>query len=398
MNWLLENWRKLPDIGRLLNDLEEIKTVRGVLLGLDPFWLEVWNAYHVIRKNRDIFDALRALDLPISDRDFESWAPVWPKEHRANILEKPVQFENLFSLFECVWKSPWGKASYGPPLQITVVTEKFTDIEFLAERARRLEGPLRYSIVQSVRGRSWLCMPKNLHSPVPGGVSVGTGAKLNGTLGGYLYDDAQNPYAVTCAHVVQKYGASMDHPAQVDNSAHAAVLGTVNGLAPLKPSSSSSICNPFHPHAHLHTVDAALIKLTGKATGQPHILGLRAPSGIAQKSAVNIGDLLDMAGKESGCRQLLATKLAITFKYDDQATGDSYCFKEAFEVVWPTNGASQGPPAVSGDSGAWLLNSASEWVGMLVAADTHAGYAIYAENVEDWARNELRQTTPLTVG
>lgn len=396
MKWFLEQWRELPGIETLLKMLSHQETVQGVLVGYDPFWLRVWHVQSILGGELSRY-LLRHSTEYARDGVMPSW-DYWdfrPFNVPGDIELPPPDHDELQQLYR------WAKDRFPlfekPPVQIVVVTERHTELEL-----PRGLGEGVYSIVQSVRGRAWLAMPKNLHSPVPGGVSLGCGTVRDGTLGGMLGDAGRNAvpttyHAVTCAHVVQKF-SDVDQPAQKDNAGKARHMGKVMHVSSLTPSPVNAICNPFHPAAKLHTVDAALVELDPAVPAVPHLLGLRPPTGIAAKSQVNPGDLLDMAGKESGRRRLVVGKVAITFRYHDVHAGGHYCFEEAFEVNWPTLAAvAGGPPVQAGDSGAWLLNATGEWVGMIVASDANHGYAIYAENVEAWVRRQLGAANPLSV-
>jgi hypothetical protein len=115
-------------------------------------------------------------------------------------------------------------------------------------------------------------------------------------------------------------------------------------------------------------------------------------SGITPKANVNPGTLVDMVGKESGLRTLEVGGLGITYRLRDTKTGNVYCFYHLFELRWPRWWrVLGGRPVQRGDSGAWILAaqaSGTEWAGMAVAGDRLIGYAVFSENITDWASHK----------
>lgn len=391
MRELLEISRELRGLPELIGVLSEIEAVQGVLLGYHPFWTDLW---HVSRAY-----GWEAAENYFRDRDRRWWLGASGRNAVLGMLD--LDSPSLQDLQKLEWELRMKNREGGtrtPLFQVVVATEAGAELTEILERWGR-GGDYPFSIRQSVRGRAYLCMPKRLHRPVVGGVSLGLGHLRDGTLGGLLRDSHGTLHGLTCAHVVRNASTgAVDQPAQCDNPGGHPHLGRVLHESPLTTSPGTGICNPYASGVHLHTVDAALVGIDPAIAATPHLLGLRPPSGIAGKAAVNPGDLMDVAGKESGLVRLMATKVALTFKYHDPNAGGHYCFTEAFELSWPSiNGVLSGPPLRDGDSGAWLLNTAGQWAGMVIAADANHGYAMYADNAEAWARRALGERTPLTV-
>lgn len=70
------------------------------------------------------------------------------------------------------------------------------------------------------------------------------------------------------------------------------------------------------------------------------------------------------------------------------ASGEYYCFKNLFELRWPSSWRLlYGSPVRQGDSGAWVCNPNSAgwgWCGMVIGGDRLIGYAQYSESVQEW--------------
>jgi hypothetical protein len=230
-------------------------------------------------------------------------------------------------------------------------------------------------------------MPLRQHRPVVGGVSIGLGPADSGTLGGIVKDQNNKQWGVTCAHVLKDTGG-VDQPAQCDSAA-ASSIGSSCHKAVLSPSPATAPCNPYNWSALLNTVDAALIEFSAGIITNLQVLNHGTLSGISSKSTPSPGQTLEMAGKQSGSRALEIGGLAVTYRLRDSG-GSLYCFKELFELRWPRLWrAIGGRPVQRGDSGAWLLSlqaTGTEWVGMALAGDRLIGYAMFAENIVDWAK------------
>ena len=81
----------------------------------------------------------------------------------------------------------------------------------------------------------------------------------------------------------------------------------------------------------------------------------------------------------------------MTYRLRDE-NKNPYCFEHLFEIRWPRFMRTiVGRPVQRGDSGAWVLvstGSGQRMGGMAIAGDRLLGYAVFAENVAEWAKNK----------
>jgi hypothetical protein len=191
-----------------------------------------------------------------------------------------------------------------------------------------------------------------------------------GTIGGFLRDqNSRNRatiFAATCGHVVSK-------GTRVTVSGN--YLGTCSHSHPPNRLTAGQSCAPACSSAN--SLDLALIDL-GNATVTNSVTGIAAQissrQSIVLRGAVTNVNTFEVGG------------LVITY-----CPGNSnVCFENLFEVRPRTSGGILNPRIrtalatvpTQGDSGAWLeTTSASEWCGVLVAADSLMGYALEADEV-----------------
>lgn len=378
----LFNFAERGDLRELVGQAVEYPSVQGIVVDYDPVWMDLWRIKS-LHGDRALDSAIRRIfDWHYDPRLFSSraWESLWIDEGAE--IEPP-------------------DSSWIPPA--------WSDIQEMAGRDKVSEEPFvvkicllpgnsnqvtpeirdyRLPVITERRTPAILTMPLRQHRPVLGGISIGIGASDSGTLGGIVRDQYNAKWGVTCAHVLQG-SVGVDQPAQCDNST-AKPVGTGQHRTTLKSSSGSAPCNPYNALASLNTVDAALVEFSSGINANLQVLNHGALAGITAKQAPSPGLLVDMAGKKSGSRILEIGGLALTYRLRD-ANGNFFCFKELFELRgprwWRVTG---GRPVQRGDSGAWLLSSpanGTEWVGMALAGDRLVGYAMFAENVAEWAQN-----------
>lgn len=189
-----------------------------------------------------------------------------------------------------------------------------------------------------------------------------------GTIGGFLRDlNTGDVYAATCGHVVSK-GTKV-----TVSGRH---LGICSHSHPPIQLMAGRSCTPACQGAN--RLDLALIDV-GNATVINTVTGVAAQiasrQSIVLRGAITSGNTFEVGG------------LVITY-----GPGNSnVCFENLFEVRPRSSGGILNPRIrtafatvpTQGDSGAWLeTSSASEWCGVLVAADSLMGYALEADDVK----------------
>lgn len=384
MHHLIE-FSERRDFRELVGRVTEFKSVQGVILNYDPLWLELWRVKctygdrAVERFISSIYDlphfgsrfwplAWDSLfpggDLGVESSEIEPpnlrWIPPhWTELLRTRGMER---FSNS-PLIVKVCLLPWEPKEAVPDL-----------------------GEYPFLVIRERRAPAVLTMPLRRHRPVIGGVSIGVGSTDSGTLGGIVKDQNNKQWGVTCAHVLNG-SLNIDQPAQCDSGVSSAVgLGCYKAV--LRASPGTTPCNPYASSTSLNIIDAALIEFSPGIMTNLQVLNHGDLSGIMRRTTPSPGQIVDMAGKQSGSRPLEIGGLAVTYRLRDSG-GSLYCFKELFEVRWPRCWrVIGGRPVQHGDSGAWLLSSqatGTQWVGMALGGDRLIGYAMFAENIVDWA-------------
>jgi hypothetical protein len=78
-------------------------------------------------------------------------------------------------------------------------------------------------------------------------------------------------------------------------------------------------------------------------------------------------------------------------EYRLQLGGQTYCFRDLFEIRWRSFVCALcGPVVQAGDSGAWVCAETDRgpgWCGQIIGEDRHVGYATFAENtIAAWSK------------
>jgi hypothetical protein len=378
MQFLIDFANEDREFQVILARSSEYAVVQGVVLDIDRLWLHLWAT-----QGRQNGDRLRRLlqyypdfspfgleairfsgpyipPRPLSQQDIEKWRPdewEWLADYR-------------------------GRPSKRWPLIVKVCLrpQAYPD-ERIPTAAELYDGDGRLQVEIEVRPRARLAAnPRHAHSPLPGGVSIGIGAKDYGTLGLILTDVGGKHYGLTCSHVAAQ-GNSVNQPALRD-SRSAGVVGmsvlssAIIGCAP------GAKCNPWSDIA-VNEIDAALIELDG--SGIPsllEVLDIGPLTGITNRAGLTTGQSIEVMGRTSGLNNLQLGGLAAWYSFAHD--GQDYCFRNLFEVESP-----YGKPGVirQGDSGAAVCvpgAAGTEWAGLIAGQDAFKGYAIYAESVAHW--------------
>lgn len=329
---------------------------QGVVLDVNPIWLA---AYRMARAGLrpEAFDmhwmlwpALLVEDLLLSEtieRDTTDFK--WS--------DKSGRVENLTrNLLENFHKTL--PASALPFLVKVIARPVGTDLA--AARAELVELTAAQNFFALVETR-----PMGRLAVAPGDVCAAGGS--TGTIGGFLRNqNGTTIYAATCGHVVSKH---------TNVTASGGSLGTCSHSHAPKQLATGQSCTPSCLSAN--KLDLALIDI-GNASVSNTVTGIAAQI-ASRQSIVLRGGVTNVNIFEVG-------GLAVTY-----CPGNSnVCFENLFEVRPRSTGGILNPRIrtalatvpTQGDSGAWLeTTSASEWCGVLVAADTLMGYALEAADV-----------------
>ena len=382
MKPLLE-FAERAEVKAFVGSVTKSNSVQGVIVDYDPLWLTLWRIRSTfgdvaLEGFVDRMFYLRHMGPPWT-WDFNSLSELFGIEGGEIEPPDPKWIPPLWAGL----KEQFGISEQNDePFIVKVCLLPWQGNESVPEL-----GKYQFRVVKERRSPAALTMPLRKHRPVVGGISIGLGPTDSGTLGGIVEDQNNKRWGVTCAHVLQNQ-LDVDQPAKCDNSL-ASSVGTASHKSVLASSPSTAPCNPYNSASLLNSIDAALIEFSSGTNSDLQVLNNGTLSGIMGKGTPSPGQVVDIAGKHSGPRVLEIGGLAITYRLRD-STGNIYCFKDLFELRWPRwwRGIG-GRPVQHGDSGAWVLASqasGTEWVGMALAGDRLVGYAMFAENIVDWAK------------
>jgi hypothetical protein len=375
MEALINLAREDEEIDLIARRAMENRSVQGVVLDIDPYWLTGWNYNR--RFGLEGFDRLRErfkgriyderffADLP--ENDF----PVLPM-HKEAFKDWPRD-----------WVSYAKEHGFNPemsPVRITICLRPG------AIEVPRFESG-RYRILYETRPVATLSgNSKGYRRPLLGGLSAGVGTKHCGTMGGVVRDQRVPPqkYGVTCAHVMTS--GTVEQPAQID-SKRAAAIGTVSTHTSLQL--PVGLCTP-KSITGVNTVDIALIEIDPSTSADLEVLDIGPLTGVTPIAGIGQGQTVEFTGRSSGNRTLRVGGLGIIYKLKWQ--GQEYCFQNVIQLNWPKfYQLLGGRPVMRGDSGAWICNPDENgfgWCGMIIGEDRLHGYAIYAETIEDWWKQQ----------
>jgi len=378
MQFLIDFAAEDREFQTILARTSDYAIVQGVVLDVDRLWLHLWATQgrrngdrlrRLLRYYQDFdlfgYGDTRFLDpfipsRPLSLQDIETWRPdEW--EWLADDSGRPFKRWPLV-VKVCI------RPQAGPDERIPTAAE-------LYDRDGRLQ------VEVEVRPRARLASnPRRAHSPLPGGVSIGTGPVDFGTLGVILTDADGKHYGLTCSHVAAQ-GDAVTQPALRDLRS-AGVIGTSILSSALTGCAQGAKCNPWSGIA-ANEIDAALIDLDGSALPSLlEVLDIGPLTGITSRAALTTGQTAEVMGRTSGLNSLRLGGLAAWYSFEHD--GQDYCFRNLFEVESP-----YGRPGVirQGDSGASVCAygpTGTEWAGSIAGQDAFKGYAIYAESTAQW--------------
>lgn len=328
---------------------------QGVVLDVNPIWLA---AYRMARAGLrpDAFDMHWSLWPVLLTEDLFSSQTIEGDDIDFGWVDKVGRVENITRNLMQDFHKPMPASAQ--PFLVKVIA-KPVGSELAEARAQLVTYAASQNFFALVETR-----PLGRLAVSPGDACVAGG--VPGTIGGFLRDqNGGGVYAATCGHVVSK-GTSVTvsgSPLGVCSYSRAP-----NQLAP------GQTCTPACPSAN--RLDLALIDV-GSAQVANMVTGMAAQIASRQN--------IVMRGSMTSVNTFEVGGLVITY-----CPGNSnVCFENLFEVRPPSSGGILSPriraalatvPA-QGDSGAWVETAAaSQWCGVLVAADTLMGYALEADD------------------
>jgi hypothetical protein len=382
MDYLIEFGRR-DSVREIADRYMQLQSVHAVDIGLDERWLVAWLARNCLPHDqfKHVVRLLDDLDV-VPSRYYGKWLSEF--------------FDDEFVAYpfgvDPYWVPPseevlWRRWHEFGPFVITVVLRPDCPPEE-AGLVNEVYPDSRFEIVYDFQPvPRLLASPDEAVRPLIGGIGISGASRRPGTLGGFVEADG-NRYAVTCAHVVEA-GEEVQQPAPADNRRGAARIGVC---------SHSSSLNTHTPPAdvygnQLNRLDAALVELDDGIKAELEIRDAGPLAGTATVSDVHQLMTVQMVGARSGHRTLRVGNLRLVGEF---AFGsDWYAYKELFQLRRTSRffglTGTLSPPVRGGDSGAWVLRSGAdgpEWAGMVIAGEGPQGYAIMAETVEQWVREE----------
>jgi hypothetical protein len=389
----LEAFAARPDFQSFVAQVCEFPSVQGITIDIDPLWLHVAKLRQIVpsaffdrvseRTFRGLVDALYfPFDL---DERYFPWLPL-----DADSLTAPLDFNWLPDWWH-VYCDLWGRPMSKSPIYVKIVQLPWQAQERVLEY-----GQTDFPVVKERRPQARLFNVKTPQIRMVGGMSIGKGPDISGTLGGIVEDSKKKRYGVTCSHVLQATD-KVDQPALCDHSG-ARNVGSVVYSSSLQTSTSTTPCNPYNPGSLMNEVDAALIEFLAAHGPDLKIATLGPLSRIYSRADLQTGQRIYFVGKESGpaIQRLVVGGFNVTFRFKNDA-GDYHCYKNTFEIRLPKAERCRGiSPVQPGDSGAWLCvadATSYAWAGTVLGCHDDIAYAIFSEVTKDWIEATLGGTS-----
>jgi len=374
-------------LSRIVSRAMERQDVQGVLVDIDPLWLASWRAMTLGQLDSRTLDEWfyfyrRFVESLPSDGPFGGWSgrEGLSTATRVDLSWRPPDWDS--------WSQARGLPDQSPPLIVKVILSPN------ASPVTEGFGEERLRVVFETRPLARLSYgPKSFTRPLLGGISVGTIKGVAGTLGGVVRDAGGRRLGLTCSHVLPLSSLAVQ-PASTD-SPRAKRIGHVTLASSLTPSPPGCKCSPYDPNCKFNEIDVSAVDLDEDIPSLEEVFSIGRITGATPASAMAPTLAVEVAGRTSGYRALQVGCAVAAFKFSDNL-GTVYCFKNLFEVRWPSfSRLLLGRPISAGDSGAWVCTqgkTGTEWCGMVLGDDRVQGYACLSSSVEDWLRSNGFQT------
>ncbi|MDH5640563.1 MAG: hypothetical protein OEY28_04655 [Nitrospira sp.] len=368
-------------LAEVVESLADRPNVQGAILTLDEWWLTAWR-YEETGRGEE-WERWRwtrrhwgPMPYPFIGTDMGMSALPWIPQRRPDLNWRPPDW-NEFSHMA-------GRQEQMPPIRLIVCLRPPASGESVeVPELPRSRLPVSFE----VRPLARLSTSQRARArPVVGGVSVGAGTAMYGTLGGIVEDQTGQRYGMTCAHVFPS-PTSVDQPARRDDAQATAIGMSATSIA-LQRCPGVGPCNPYLNSPHVASVDTTLVELEAGVTSDLQILSIGPLAGVVAKNSMTQGQEVAFEGRTSGHRIAEVGGLAVFYRL--QVDGHAYCFRDLFEIRWRSFFRTFLEPVVkAGDSGAWVCAETDRgpgWCGQIIGEDRHVGYASFAENnVAAWS-------------
>jgi hypothetical protein len=361
----------------IVESLADQPNVQGAILRFNELWLTAWRLQEAGRLDEWEQWLWMYRHWDVSDFAYESFArssinaAPWIPRGRPDLMWRPPQWDE-FSKMK-------GREEEISPVHLIVCLRppaKGENVVIPDLPRRRL--PVGFEVRPIARLAS---SQRAQVRPVVGGISVGAGKKLFGTLGGVAEDQAGERYGMTCAHVFPST-TSVDQPALYDDTL-ATSIGVSMSSIPIQPCPGNGPCNPYSNSPHIASVDTTLVKFEDGISSDLEILSIGTLSGVVAKNSMTTGQEVTFEGRSSGQRIAEVGGLCVFYRL--QINAQAYCFRDLFEIRWRSFFRSVfGPIVKAGDSGAWVCAETDQgpaWCGQVIGEDRHVGYAAFSENI-----------------
>ncbi len=367
----LKRFAEEYDLEKIISLVAERPNVQGAILTLDDFWLTAWK-YEESGRPEDL------------ERLFWSWhqwgaglypfsvifSPPWIPQRPPDLSWRPPHWRKYCHIA--------GRDEDMLPVRLIVCLRPPTSGEDVGvPDLPRSRLPVSFEVRPIARLAT---NHRRKVRPVVGGISVGTGPRVYGTLGGIVKDKTGLRYGMTCAHVFPS-ATSVEQPAPYDD-AQATTIGTSTTSIVLQHCPGTGQCNPYTQSQHITSIDTTLVEFNTDIAADLEILSIGPLTGVVAKNSMSPGQEITFVGRTSGNRIAEVGGLGIFYRL--KMNGQTYCFRDLFEIRWRSFIRTFfGPVVQAGDSGAWVCAETDQgpaWCGQIIGEDRRVGYAAFAEN------------------
>ncbi len=348
--------------------------VRGVMIGVDDYWMEMYISSHFGPFSR------------CSDR----------KSFHLERMQYGWSVDETFRPEH--WMDHCKKVGYPPdaqPFYIRVIVRDPKQLRSTNLPTQFAGYPLIYEYrppcvalhgVQQFIGQT-IQSVGDFFVP-PSKVSIGR-AKPDtaGTLGGVLRSPITGQmYVVSCAHVMGPVGTEVFSPGPYEGHGNSRKIGEVKVSQLAEQSLAARMCNPSRM-SQAKKLDVSVAELTEDMVISPFPVG--PVNHIRNIADMVPNDDVVFYGKVSGLTKAQIKHVCIWYEVEIEV-GDNervqHCFGDIFEIEQPRPRYVNSSLCRPGDSGAWILCQIGDiisWDGILFAGDGANGYCCFSEHVMD---------------
>jgi hypothetical protein len=366
-----------PEFRRFVENLSNQKAaayVHGVFIHLHPVWQEM-------------FDYARVTGTP-TDADETGWWPLSQEPRPSGTYDVNPEAMPMRKTWDRYCERCHKKPQYPFVVTLWVLpllrenTESYRDLIRLGDQqpffVRLQERPMA-ELAVDVEGATEITAP-------------GSGA-----LGGFLRDQDERFWGVTCGHVARVVGDPF-HFVDIGGTPYpnAGKIGHSN-FASLIPA-PGGLCNPYVNTGNPDT-DGALLEPGSHFTPLNTVKGLGTIDEIFDRKRLNSGSSVCMNGIKSGVQDYAIGGYGVTLKVKLRTTKQQhFCFSHVFEFYDPRPAPSWMPAKVvqwwaarplQGDSGSWVCfrkeSGTFAYFGNLIAVQGLTGIATFADSLIAWA-------------